>query len=127
MRGKSLSVIILMLSLGGYASGGHPTPEQLANNTFAECPSNYQEMIQQRLSANLIDPYSAMFRYSKPEKYVSDGQFGQIVVVGLNAKNRYGGYVGEQVHHFMCFPNGLVREINEFSTGMAAGFQQAGY
>ncbi|NOT95543.1 MAG: hypothetical protein HOP00_04450 [Nitrospira sp.] len=94
MRGKSLSVLIIMLSLSGCASGGQPTPEQLANNTFAECPANYQEMIQQRLSANLIDPSSPMFRFSTPEKYVSGGQFGRIVVVGLNAKNRYGGLCG---------------------------------
>jgi hypothetical protein len=64
----------------------------LTNNTFAECPTNYQEMIQQRLSANLIDPYSAMYRFSTPEKYVYDDQYGQFILVGLNAKNRYGGY-----------------------------------
>jgi hypothetical protein len=116
-----------MLSLSGCASGGRPTPEQLANNTFADCPSDYQQMIQQRLSANLIDPSSPMFRFSTPEKYVENGQYGHLVVVGLNAKNRYGGYVGEQIHHFMCFPNGSVREINEFANGMAAGFRQAGY
>lgn len=68
-----------------------------------------------------------MFRFSTPEKYVYDGQYGHFVAVGLNAKNRYGGYVGEQTHHFMCFPNGSVREINEFATDMAAGFRQAGY
>ena len=108
-------------------SGGRPTPEQLANNSFAECPSNYQEMVQQRLSANLIDPYSAKFRFSTPEKYVYGGQYGYAFAVGLNAKNRYGGYVGEQVHEFMCFPNGSVSEINEMANGMRAGFRQAGY
>jgi hypothetical protein len=128
MRGQSLLVVVIMLSLSGCASGGRPTPEQLANNTFSECPSNYQEMIRQRLKANLIDPYSAMFRFSTPEKYVHDGQYGHFVVVGLNAKNRYGGsYVGEQIHHFMCLPNGSVGEINEFANGISAGFQQAGY
>jgi hypothetical protein len=128
MRRNNLVVIIIILSLSGCASsGGQPTAEQLANNTFAECPSDYQQMIKQRLSANLIDPYSAMFRFSRPEKYVNSGQYGHVVSVGLNAKNRLGGYVGEQVHEFMCLPNGSVREINEMANGMKAGFQQAGY
>jgi hypothetical protein len=128
MRRTNLAVIVMiMLSLSGCASGGRPTAEQLANNAFVECPSDYEQMIKQRLSANLIDPYSAMFRFSRPEKYVNSGQYGHVVSVGLNAKNRLGGYVGEQVHEFMCLPNGSVREINEMANGMKAGFQQAGY
>src|ERR1041385_4631552 len=101
MRGKSLSVIVIMFSLIGCASAGRPTPEQLANNTFAECPSNYQQMIQERLKATLIDPSSAISRFSIPEKYVYSGQFGHFIEVGVNAKKHYGGaYVGERVHHF---------------------------
>ena len=127
MRRNSLIVIIIMLSLSGCASGGQPTAEQLANNTFAECPSDYEQMIKQRLSANLIAPSSVMFRFSRPEKYVHSGQYGHVVSVGLNAKNRFGGYIGEQLHEFMCFPNGSVREINETENGMKSGFHQAGY
>jgi len=128
MRGKSLSVPVIMLSLIACASGGRPTPEQLANNTFADCPSNYQQMIQERMSANLVDPYSAKFRFSTPEKYVYNGQFGHFFEAGVNAKNRFGGvYVGEEIHHFMCFPDGSVSEINEFATGISARFQRAGY
>ena len=128
MRGKSLSVIVIMLSLIGCASAGRPTSEQLANNTFAECPDNYQQMLQERLKATLIDPYSAMFRFSTPEKYVYSGQFGHFIEVGVNAKKHYGGaYVGERVHHFICLPNGSVKEINEFANGLTASFQRAGY
>jgi len=132
MRRNNLVVIIIMLSLSGCASsGGQPTAEQLANNTFAECPSNYQQMIAQRLSANLIDPSidpsNVMFRFSRPEKYVNSGQYGHVVSVGVNAKNRFGGYIGEQLHEFMCFPNGSVREINETENGMKSRFHQAGY
>lgn len=124
MRGKNLTVVLIMLSLSGCASSGRPTPEQLTSNTFAECPSNYVQTIKERLGRTLIDPYNARFRFSTPEKYVHDGQYGNFIEVGLNAKNRYGNYVGEQVHHFMCFPNGSVSEINEFANGLAAGFAQ---
>lgn len=127
MHKKDLLVLMMLLSLSGCASGGRPTPEQMANNTFAECPNNYQQLVQQRLSANLIDPYSARFRFSTPEKYVYGSDYGHAFSVGLNAKNRFGGYVGEQVHEFMCLANGSVKEINEMANGMRAGFQQAGY
>jgi hypothetical protein len=127
MRREILFVFIIGGVLAGCASGGYPTQEQLASNTFAECPREYQAAIQARLSANLIDPESARFRFSTPRKYVYSGQFGQIVAVGLNAKNRFGGYVGEQVHEFMCFPDGSLREINEIANGMRAGLGQAGY
>jgi hypothetical protein len=127
MRRNNLAVIIIMLSLSGCASsGGKPTAEQLANNTFVECPNDYQQIIKQRLSADLIDPSNVMFRFSRPEKYVYGGRYGHVVSVGVNAKNRFGGYIGEQLHEFMCFPNGL-REINETENGMKSGFHQAGY
>ena len=131
MRRNNLVVIIIMSLSGCASSGGQPTAEQLANNIFAECPSDYQQMIKQRLSANLIDPSmdpsNVMLRFSRPEKYVNSGQYGHVVSVGVNAKNRFGGYIGEQLHEFMCFPNGSVREINERENHMKSGLHQAGY
>ena len=131
MRRNNLVVIIIMSLSGCASSGGQPTAEQLAINIFAECPSDYQQMIKQRLSASLIDPSmdpsNVMLRFSRPEKYVNSGQYGHVVSVGVNAKNRFGGYIGEQLHEFMCFPNGSVREINETENGMKSGFHKAGY
>jgi hypothetical protein len=128
MRGKDMAIGLTILLLTGCATtSGRPTAEQLANNTFAECPNDYQQMIKQRLSADLIDPSNVWFRFSRPEKYVYRAQYGHVVSVGVNAKNRFGGYIGEQLHEFMCFPNGSVREINETENGMKSGFHQAGY
>ena len=127
MRGKDIAIGLTILLLTGCATSGRPTTEQLANNTFTECPSDYQQTIKQRLSNYLIDRYSVMFRFAQPEKYVYGKQYGYVVEVGLNSKNRLGGYVGEQVHEFMCFPGGEVREINETANGMKSGFHQAGY
>ncbi|OGW03805.1 MAG: hypothetical protein A2Z59_04385 [Nitrospinae bacterium RIFCSPLOWO2_02_39_17] len=51
----------------------------------------------------LFDPYSAVYRFGLPIKgyaYVNGTLqppvFGYIVIVGINAKNRMGGYVGEE-------------------------------
>ena len=54
MRRNNLVVIIIMSLSGCASSGGQPTAEQLANNIFAECPSDYQQMIKQRLSASVV-------------------------------------------------------------------------
>ena len=122
---KNLTLIICaMFVIAGCVTGSLPTPEQLAKERFTECPSDYQEQIKNKLSRGLFDPYSARFGYSVPEKFVYQGIFGYRVYGSRNAKNRYGAYVGEEVHMFMCFPGGTVREINEAAMGIAAGLKQ---
>lgn len=119
---KSWTLIICMLFvIAGCATGSLPTQEQLAKEYFTECPPDYKQQIENQLSRGLFDPYSAVYRYGVPEKFVYKGNFGYRVFASVNAKNRYGGYVGEQVHMFMCFPDGTVREINEALMGMRQG------
>src|SRR5437660_2755118 len=122
-KGMRLLAVIILSLVTTACMGARPTPEQLANEKFAECPTDYQENIKNQIGARLIDPYSAMYRFSKPEKYVYQGEFGHFVVVGVNAKNRFGGYVGEDLMHFMCFKDGI-RQINELATGFASGLRR---
>jgi len=110
--------------LAGCATGSMPTAEQLSKEHFTECPANYQLQIQKQLSSGLFDPYSAVYAYSVPEKLVYQGNFGHRVFGSVNAKNRLGGYVGEKVHMFMCFPDGKVIEINEALMGMQQGLKR---
>ena len=112
-----------MVFIVGCATGSLPTPEQLAREHFTECPPDYQQQIKNQLSKGLFDPYSAMYAYSVPEKFVYKGKFGYRVLGSVNAKNRFGGYVGEQAHMFMCFPDGTVREINEALMGVYQGLR----
>ena len=122
---KNLTLIICVLFvIAGCATGSLPTPEQLTKEYFTECPSNYQQQIKNQLSRGLFDPYSAVYSYSVPEKFGYEGKFGYRVFGSVNAKNRFGGYVGEQVHMFMCFPEGKVREINEALMGIRQGLKQ---
>lgn len=119
---KNLILIICVLLItSGCATGSLPTSEQLMKEHFIECPSDYQQQISNYLGRNLLDPYSAMYRYSIPEKFVYDGNFGYRVLGSVNAKNRFGGYVGQETHMFMCFPDGTVREINAAFMGMMQG------
>ncbi|MBI5587185.1 MAG: hypothetical protein HY889_02335 [Deltaproteobacteria bacterium] len=119
----NITIIVILLLITGCV-GSLPTPEQLANENFGECPANYKERIMAQINENLFDPYSAMYRFSEPEKYVSGGKFGKRVVVYVNAKNRFGGYVGEEIRNYMCFTDGSVTEINQFATGMVNGMQK---
>jgi len=122
---KSLTLIIgALFVLVGCATGSLPTTEQLSKEHFTECPSDCQLQIQKQLSKDLLDPYSAVYAYSVPEKFVYQGNFGYRVFGSVNAKNRFGGYVGEQVHMFMCFPDGTVREINETLMGIRQGLKR---
>ena len=122
---KSLTLVVgVLFVLAGCATGSLPTAEQLSKEHFTECPSDYQQQIQKQLSRGLFDPYSAVYAYSVPEKFVYKGNFGYRVFGSVNAKNRFGGYVGEHVHMFMCFPDGTVREINEANMGMQQGLKE---
>lgn len=122
---KSLTLIICVLFvITGCATGSKPTPEQLTKEHFTECPPDYQQQIKDQLSRDLFDPYSAMYGYSVPEKFVYKGNLGYRVFGSVNAKNRFGGYVGARSHMFMCFPDGTVKEINEFLMGIMNGLEE---
>jgi len=89
-----------------------PTPEQLAHADWGSYPEDYQEIVKAYYSQSLYDPYSAHYRWIKgPYRgYFSlfgKFEFGYIVHVALNAKNRMGGYVGEQ-KEVLLIKNGKV-------------------
>ena len=104
---KYLFYILLILAFHGCATV--PTNEELANKDYGRYPENYQEIVKRYFSGQLSDPYSAQYRWIKPpyQGYFIEhtnlltGQpdkfsFGYLVHVGINAKNRFGGYIGEK-------------------------------
>ncbi len=84
-----------------------PTQEQINNADFGRYPNQYQTNIKNFMNDVLFDPYSAVYRFGSPYKgyaYVNGSlkppEFGYLVDVGINAKNRMGGYVGEKTSTF---------------------------
>ena len=85
-------------------------------------PDNYKEITQEYFRATLKDPYSAVYSWrTEPFKCymrnapVAGGRpkaFGYCGIFTLNAKNSYGGYVGEKQHR-LFFKDGYV--VTEFS------------
>jgi len=117
-----VGICILGIGLLGFLEGcaTAPTPEQLANADYGTYPANYEEIVKSYFSPKLFDPYSAQYRFIQTpyqgwlsSSKFSRGTFGYIVKVGVNAKNRFGGYVGEKVYTILI-KNGVVAVTDEF-------------
>lgn len=99
-----------------------PTEDQIDTADYGSYPSNYQTAIMNSMNAILFDPYSAVYRFGTPYKgyaYVNGSLkppvFGYLVNVGINAKNRMGGYVGEKPHTFF-FKDDSLWNLQSFVT-----------
>lgn len=86
------------LVLAGCASA--PEPGQVAAADIGPLPSNYQEVVKAYYAETLFDPYSAVFVFKAGPfrgyagNRIEGANIGWIVCGTLNAKNRYGAYVG---------------------------------
>lgn len=92
-------MIVLFLFSCATAKDFRPRPQDRDDSNFGIYPYNYKEITKEYLSKNLFDPYSAFFTFSDPLKVKMAGgssPFGWAVCGTLNAKNRYGGYVGAE-------------------------------
>jgi hypothetical protein len=95
-RGPFWLLVVLLLFVGCYA---RPTPEQLAASNPGPYPDNYQDVVREAFQYALFDPFSAQYQMQAPEKgwtsNTGDGiRYGWYVRGLVNAKNRFGGYVG---------------------------------
>ena len=124
---KVLNVTVLIVVaylVVGCASVAKITPEQKASADYGAYPDNYQQLIKEYFEVRLFDPYSAKYKFSEPIKgytrkapVIGGGvhEFGYVVIVWVNAKNRMGGYVGLK-RYSMFIKNGQVSEIIRNST-----------
>src|ERR1041384_4775772 len=77
-----------------------PSPDTARYGPY---PTNYQELIMQWLNKQLIDPDSARIEWNgepKPADLGKNGEhlYGYLVNLTVNARNRFGGYTGNQKH-----------------------------
>ena len=100
---RMVLLVILMTAAVLEGCATMPTQQQLANCEKGSYPQNYQEIVQEYFGNILFDPYSAVYKFERaPEpgwgkkSALSGGGLycGWMVIVGVNAKNRMGGYVG---------------------------------
>lgn len=105
------------------------TKQEVSNADFGSPPVNAEADIKGLMSQRLKDPYSAVYRVDAPRKGVAqDGllrggkkRFGWLVPVGINGKNSFGGYTGEQMHYFL-FSGGMIYDATSSMGGGTARF-----
>ena len=129
---KIISIIFLIALLGGCASAPRPTAQQIEAADCGPFPTNYEEIIKSVASKNLIDPYSAQYTFSQPVKQLnrmaSNPVWGWAVCGTVNAKNRFGGYVGAKPYYALINNDKIVRFLfggtsipDSFALGILSG------
>lgn len=108
------------LNHDGTFLGGRPTDATLSAGDYGYEPDieDAKRMAQEWLQAHLKDPESARYTWQGFGRgYVKDGlvyggalNFGYMLVVGVNAKNSFGGYTGSEPWEFL-FHNGQIIRI----------------
>lgn len=113
------SILIVALCLFGCAS----TPiekTRLANANYGPPPpADHQQIIKDKINGHLFDPTSPIYEFETPIKgytqkssYFETGEsFGWVVCGNVNAKNRYGGYVGRTPFFVLFQTNRIVEFI----------------
>lgn len=114
-----MAIVLIWSAIALTLSGCSTLPEkEVAKANYGTPPANYQALIKQSMDASLFDPYSAHYYfYGLVKCYGVDGMlggfkhvFGYCADFEINAKNRYGAYVGKQAYRFF-FYNGKMRDV----------------
>ncbi|EIX9252131.1 TPA: hypothetical protein MAQ12_003925 [Klebsiella pneumoniae] len=116
---KKAAVVFTVMLLGGCVSA--PDKAELSRADYGKLPDNYQEIIKGSMSARLKDPYSARYDFNEPFKgWCKSGfttYYGWLVPFTLNAKNSYGGYVGNKSYLYLVNKNNAIDYTASFQVG----------
>src|SRR5262245_49168637 len=98
-RGLGL-ILALSCTMAG-CFGLPPKPPDLYAVQIGPPPENYEDQIRNYFKPSLLDPYSAMYEFSGPVRGWDQDNNGiakvfWVVCGTVNAKNRFGGYVGQR-------------------------------
>ncbi|QGX91265.1 hypothetical protein EFZ10_06250 [Tatumella sp. TA1] len=82
-----------------------PPTDEISKADFGNLPSNHQDLVKEKLGTTLKDPYSAHYNFGLVGKaWCKSGfttYYGWLIPVTVNAKNSYGGYVGNTPMAFL--------------------------
>jgi len=120
MKNVITLLLPILLLLSGCATP--PSQEQIADLDYGAPPQNYEATIKKYFENVLFDPYSAHYDIEPPQQYwVKDAPLmggklyaGYFVRVGVNAKNRLGGYVGKKMYGFIIKDERIIKVMDEF-------------
>lgn len=128
-----ISILLFsILLIVGCATIPAPTETSAAAANYGAAPVNYEQTIKGLVSANLFDPYSAVYTFSTPQKgwntMTGEIVWGWCTCGSINAKNRMGGYTGAKPFYAMFYDERLIIFIYEgitipdsFKLGLISG------
>ena len=130
MKSSSYLWIILIFgfSLNCLGCLASPSPQELESADYGLEPQKFEETIKAHMKASLFDPYSAVYEFKTPFKGyynnppVRGGRvvaFGYFVPVLINAKNRFGAYVGSKSYFFFFKNERLIGNCDKVGFGGA--------
>ena len=110
----------MLLFVGGCITP--PSQQELAHLDYGAPPLDYETTIKRYFDDVLFDPYSAHYDFGTPELFwykeapLAGGRLyaGYLVRVGVNAKNRMGGYVGKKTYGFILKDKNIIKVLDEF-------------
>ena len=122
---KATGYLVVGLLLATFTINGCATPpseEQISSLDHGAPPQNYEAIIREYFDGVLFDPYSAHYDFEPPVQYwvkeaplLGGGLYaGYLVRVGVNAKNRVGGYVGKQMYGFLLKDERIIKVLDEY-------------
>jgi hypothetical protein len=124
LAAKKVRITVLFLLGAIFCSCGPPqyvyqTPEQLREADYGPSPRNYEGAVKSRFKGTLFDPDSAVYEFSSPtQAWYRKGQtilYGWAVCGTVNAKDRYGAYVGPSPFYVLIRNEEVVVVLREYS------------
>ena len=100
---KNLIIFALSLLTNGCAI--RPTEKEIEIADYGSYPNEYEQIIRNHMETFLKDPESARYKFLNSPKPgwngIGGNKFGYVVCANINAKNSFGGYVGNRMSYFM--------------------------
>jgi hypothetical protein len=89
-----ITLFIFIIGCGSLAV--KPTQNEFTSADFGIYPDDYESIAKAYFAKTLFDPYSAVYTFSEPVKgkFPTKPRYAWAVCGTVNAKNRFGGYVG---------------------------------
>ena len=119
--------LLITITLSGCAAA--PTKEELARANFGSYPTDCEQVIRGYMDGVLKDSESARYQFlNKPQTawttWGGKRQYGYAVCAYINAKNSFGGYVGNRLNYFMIHDGKVIAATHgdgEYGEAMAEG------
>lgn len=113
---KSFLIVLVFIAVLLSGCGlKKPNPVQMSDAYYGEIPQSTEEAVRAFMEEKLFDPYSAVIKCGVPQKswvnHMGKFYYGWNIICSINAKNRYGAYVGVEKYHYLFQGEKILRNL----------------